>query len=137
VTFEALARMHAVCFTQAPRPWSASEFQSLLSSPQVYLIEETQGFAVFRIAGPEAELLTVAVHPVVQRQGIASKLVQKMHKHALKTGVQEVFLEVSEENAAGIALYLGAGYESRAIRKGYYNGPNGKKTNAIVMAKVL
>lgn len=137
MTFDELATMHAACFTQAPRAWRSSEFQSLLSSPHTYLFEKAQGFAVFRIAGPEAELLTIAVHPTAQKQGIAIKLLQELHGFALEKGVEEVILEVSEKNPAGIALYQRAGYLRCGGRKDYYNEPNGKKTNAIVMSKLL
>ncbi|OUS05708.1 hypothetical protein A9Q96_10935 [Rhodobacterales bacterium 52_120_T64] len=132
-----LAKIHGASFTYAPRPWSAKEFNSLLVSPNVKLFEEVGGFAMFRYAGPEAELLTIAVDPTHRRQGIAKKLMLTGHESARSAGVEEVFLEVSQENPHAKSLYEQFGYEVRAIRENYYFGPNGQKINGLVMCCVL
>jgi len=128
-----LAKIHGASFSFAPRPWAAEEFESLLTSPNVKLFEHVGGFAVFRFAGPEAELLTIAVDPAFRRQGIAKKLMQTGHESAKSASVQEVFLEVSQENPHAKSLYDQFGYEVRAIRESYYFGPNGQKINGLVM----
>ena len=61
MTPEALAALHALAFTDTPRPWSAAEFAALLAEPSTLLVARTEGFALGRVAGPEAELLTLAV----------------------------------------------------------------------------
>ena len=93
-----LATIHGASFSFAPRPWSAAEFESLLISPNVKLFQQTGGFAIFRFAGPEAELLTIAVDPALRRQGIAKRLMLAGHDSAKSAGVEEIFLEVSQEN---------------------------------------
>ena len=128
-----LAKIHAASFTFAPRPWTEAEFESLLNSPNVKVFQRTGGFAIFRFAGPEAELLTIAVDPAFRRQGIAKELMSAGHESAKLAGVKEVFLEVSEENSAAKSLYEQIGYEVRAVRKNYYIGPNGQKINGLVM----
>mgnify|MGYP000630892835 CR=1 FL=1 len=132
-----LATIHGASFSFAPRPWSAAEFESLLISPNVKLFQQTGGFAIFRFAGPEAELLTIAVDPALRRQGIAKRLMLAGHDSAKSAGVEEVFLEVSQENPHAKSLYERFGYEARAIRTNYYSGPNGQKINSIVMRCVL
>ncbi len=132
-----LAKIHSASFSYAPRPWTAEEFESLLTSSNVKLFEHAAGFAVFRFAGPEAELLTIAVDPAVRRQGIAKKLMQTGHESAKSAGVQEVFLEVSQENPHAKSLYEQFGYQVRAIRENYYFGPNGQKINGLVMGCAL
>jgi len=132
-----LAKIHAASFSYAPRPWRAEEFDSLLLSPNIKLFEHTSGFAIFRFAGPEAELLTIAVDPAFRRQGIAKKLILAGHESAKKSGVEEVFLEVSQENPHAKSLYEQFGYEVRAIRENYYFGPNGQKINGLVMRCAL
>ena len=132
-----LAKIHGASFSYAPRPWTAEEFESLLTSPNIKLFEKTGGFAIFRFAGPEAELLTIAVDPAHRRQGIAKKLMLMGHESAKSAGVEEVFLEVSQENPHATSLYEQFGYEVRAIRENYYSGPNGQKINGLVMRCAL
>lgn len=132
-----LARIHNVSFSYAPRPWSEAELDSILNLTNVRLFQEDGGFAIFRFVGPEAELLTIAVDPRCRRQGTANKILLNGHEAAKKFGVEEVFLEVSEENLAAKALYEQFGYEFRALRKNYYFGPNGQKVNGLVMRCIL
>lgn len=135
--FQELAEVHAACFTHSPRPWTGAELESLLNSANTTLFEHGQGFAISRIAGPEAELLTIAVHPTARRQGIGKALVLELHSAVKSAGAEEVFLEVSQENHAAQALYETVGYLVQATRKGYYAGPNGQKTDALVMRCLL
>jgi len=132
-----LAKIHSASFSYAPRPWTAKEFESLLTSPNIKLFEQTRGFAIFRFAGPEAELLTIAVDPPRRRQGIAKALMLTGHESARAASVKEVFLEVSDENPYAKSLYEQFGYEVQAIRENYYFGPNGQKINGLVMRCVL
>lgn len=128
-----LAKIHNASFSYAPRPWTEAEFDSLLKSTNVKLFYEDGGFAIFRFAGPEAELLTIAVDPIKRRQGIAKNLILSGHESAKKAGVEEIFLEVSADNHAAQALYRKLGYKNKAIRKNYYIRPNGQKINGLVM----
>lgn len=132
-----LAKIHNASFSYAPRPWAEVEFDSLLKSTNVKLFYEDGGFAIFRFAGPEAELLTIAVDPNKRRQGIANKLISSGHESAKNASVEDVFLEVSEENPAAKSLYEQFGYTIQALRKNYYVGPNGQKINGLVMRCVL
>jgi len=132
-----LAKLHAACFSYAPRPWSATEFASLLQSQQSRLLQDDGGFALFRLAGPEAELLTIAVHHDKRRQRIAAGLLEQGRNLCKSVGVEEVFLEVSEVNSGAIELYKKTGFREVARRTGYYIGPNGQKITAIVMALTL
>lgn len=134
---EELATIHAASFDFAPRPWTVAEFESLLAPANVKLFQELGGFAIFRFAGPEAELLTIAVDPAFRRQGIAGRLLFAGHESAKLVGVEEIFLEVSEENPAAKSLYDQFGYEVRATREKYYSGPNGQKINGLVMRCTL
>jgi len=132
-----LAKIHGASFSHAPRPWSAEEFESLLTSPNNKLFSEAGGFAIFRFSGPEAELLTIAVDPVLRRQGIAKRLMAMGQDSAKSACVQEIFLEVSQENPVAKSLYEQFGYEVLAIRENYYSGPNGQKINGLVMRCIL
>ncbi len=136
MTPETLAALHGLCFT-SPRPWSAAEFGDFLASPSVFLIENPRGFALGRIAGPEVELLTLAVHPEARRQGIGKALLAGFEGRACEKGGQQAFLEVSENNLAALELYRTFGYKDAGYRKDYYASPNGPKASALVMVRDL
>lgn len=136
MTPQALAGLHRLCFT-SPRPWSVAEFTDFLASPSVFLIENPKGFALGRIAGPEVELLTLAVHPEARRQGIGRTLLAGFEGHARQKGAKQAFLEVAEQNQGAIALYRAQGYKDAGYRKNYYASPNGPKASALVMLRDL
>lgn len=137
MTPEALAELHARCFDAAPRPWSAAEFADLLAMPGVGLLTAGGGFALFRIAGPEAELMTLAVDPDHRRKGVGSSLVTALLSKAGAAAAREVLLEVADDNLAAMKLYEKQGFEAVGYRKDYYQGPRGAKVTAVVMRKRL
>ncbi len=137
MTPEALAELHARCFDTAPRPWSPEEFAGILAARGVRLLTVEGGFAVFRLAGPEAEVMTLAVDPGKRRQGKGRRLVRMLLDEARVAGAAEVLLEVSEYNEAAISLYEKQGFERAGHRKDYYQGPRGTKAAAIVMRRLL
>lgn len=128
---EALAELHALCFT-TPRPWRAEEFAGLLEAQGTFLISHTNGFALGRIAGPEAELLTIAVHPDAQNAGHGSRLLDDLLCKATTLGAEDIFLEVAENNAAAIALYLKSGFSEVAKRKEYFKQISGPPLTALI-----
>lgn len=136
MTPQQLAQLHARCF-QTPRPWNEQEFKDLLSSPQVFLCSSVDGFALGRIAGPEAELLTLAVDPKARRQGQGAALVKAFCTKARSLGAQDVFLEVARDNHAANALYAVEGFGAAGIRKDYYATPDGKSVTAFVLRKTF
>ena len=136
MTPEHMAKIHAASFTQ-PRPWSVKEFTHLLGSPRTRSVTSDNGFAFVQIAGPEAELLTIAVHPNARRSGEGSTVLAKVLNVAKADNCEEIFLEVVDTNTAAIALYHRHGFKDRAARKEYYNGPNGVRSSALIMHKRL
>jgi len=130
---EALAKLHAQCFI-SPRPWRAEEFADLLSTRGTFLISHTNGFALGRIAGPEAELLTIAVHPDAQNTGHGTRLVDDFLCKATTLGAKDIFLEVAENNLAAIALYRKSGFTRVAKRKEYFKQINGPALTALVFS---
>jgi ribosomal-protein-alanine N-acetyltransferase len=129
-----LAALHAKCFIH-PRPWTRAEFSDLLNSPAVFLCTQKHGFALGRIAGPEVELLTIAVDPDFRQQGIAQKL---MEQFAVKAkSAEEMFLEVAQSNLPAIKLYERAGFKKIGERKGYYSDTSGARITALIMGKSL
>jgi len=132
VTPAALATLHGLCFT-TPRPWRADEFSALLATPGIFLIPHTNGFALGRIAGPEAELLTIAVHPNARNAGHGRRLVAEFIATAARKAAKDIFLEVADTNTAAIALYHHAGFVEVAKRKQYFRQINGPALTALVL----
>jgi ribosomal-protein-alanine N-acetyltransferase len=125
----ALAALHARSFA---KPWSASEFTDLLAQGEVFGMMDVEGFILIRIAGGEAEVLTLAVTPERRRQGLGRSLLTAAQTLARSRGIEALFLEVAADNAAAVALYKGAGFEQVGRRRGYYAGPDGA-VDALVL----
>lgn len=78
------------------------------------------GYAAFRHAADEAELLRLAVRPEERRRGVAQALVSRGFELLRKENVQVCFLEVRQDNAPAIALYERLGFVRNGRRRGYY-----------------
>ncbi len=124
-TDEQFAQINAIeqeCFHGS---WTAETLLSELNSPLNYLVTEERGgaiagFALGRVAADEAELFRIATLPEFRRQGIAGRLLDRLHAGMRERGAACCFLEVRSRNAGAIALYEKSGYERIALRKNYY-----------------
>jgi ribosomal-protein-alanine N-acetyltransferase len=137
MTPDELAALHALCFTDMPRPWTAGEFEAIAALASTLAVARPEGFALGRVAGPEAELLTLAVHPAARRRGVGRALVRDFEAVAAGRGAREVFLEVAVTNLAAQRLYDSLGYRPAGRRAGYYARAAGPAVDALVLAKVL
>lgn len=132
VSADGLAATHRAAF--GPQPgWRVADFAGYLTDPTALLIGTDTCFVLVRLAGPEAEILTLATHPDVQRQGYATTLLNACLQQLKAANVDEVFLDVSERNTAARALYARCGFTSFAERKTYYKDG----ATAICMKAVL
>lgn len=134
---ERLAEIHAACFTDAPRPWTAREFARLLPDAAVLLVAEQDGFALGRLAGPEAELLTIAVLPTARGRGLGGRLLAALETGLAGRGVVELFLEVSHVNTPARRLYARAGFAEVGRRPGYYRPAECAPSDALVLRKEI
>lgn len=133
MTPQDLSQIHSAAFTQS-RPWSAEEFETLLSNPHTFLFSKTNGFALLQVIAGEAELLTIAVHPKGQGKGIGHSLMRDWMAGVAAT---EAFLEVAADNLGAIHLYETHGFAQVARRKSYYARKAGDSVDAIVMRSRL
>lgn len=145
---ETLAAIHAAAFAGAGRAWSGPEIQALLaeSATGVRLAHRgaapgdalaPAGFALYRTAADEAELLTIAVLPGDRRAGLGAGLLSACEAGARAAGAARIFLEVAAGNAAARALYARAGYRECGRRRGYYLHADGARDDALVLSKPL
>ncbi|WDR07038.1 ribosomal protein S18-alanine N-acetyltransferase [Devosia rhodophyticola] len=135
-----LARLHKQGFY---RGWSSDEFTGFLaeaSNPTYVACDAKRriaGFAMFRIAGDEAELLTIAVDPKWRGKKVGTALLHAAFSDLMMSPVKTVFLEVDELNASALALYEREGFSQIGTRKGYYPKADGSAATALVMSRDL
>lgn len=123
-----MAALHGQAFVN-PRPWSEAEIAALMDSPLCFALVKEGGFLIGRAVAGEAELLTVAVDPARQGQGIGKSLVRQFVSEARARGADSAFLEVAADNVPAIAVYRKAGFVEQGRRRGYYGG-----IDAVMMA---
>nr|WP_294546755.1 GNAT family N-acetyltransferase [uncultured Rhodopila sp.] len=115
-----MAAIHATAFA-APDAWRADVFSQQLALPGVFgLLHPSGGMILARVAGDEAEILTVAVAPEARGLGIAAALLQQAATIAAGMGAAAVFLEVAVGNTAARAAYDRAGFQPVGRRRAYY-----------------
>lgn len=131
------AVMHEESFSPEER-WRDDAFISLLQTPGIYgwlaiTGTEPAGFMLARLCLDEAEILTLAVRPSQQRNGIGQRLVRHAGVSLRDKGAEAIFLEVSIRNIAALSLYRRSGYISCGMRRRYY--PDG--SDALVLRQDL
>lgn len=131
----ALARTHRAA-NRLDRAWSASEFAGLLAAAGTILAGDAESFVLGRVTLDEAEVLTLATAPAVQRQGRARAALAAFARAAQARGAVRLFLEVAQDNAAARALYGAAGFREIGRRPRYFVRPDGA-VGGIVMARDL
>ena len=78
------------------------------------------GFAGLWLQFDQAHVVTVAVEPAMQRNGIGSLLVLSLFNVAEEAGMEDATLEVRTSNVAARSLYRGFGFFEVGVRKKYY-----------------
>ena len=118
----AIAALHTASFQ---RGWGEDEVYRLLIDKTVIahrvMTGRTMiGFILSRLAGGEAEILSIAIAPRQRGRGLARPLLDLHLRRQAGLGARAVFLEVDEHNAAARALYRRAGFYDVGRRQGYY-----------------
>lgn len=134
MTPEDMAGIHAEAMT-IPGPWGVRDFKELMTNRGVFLVSHGLcGFALGRVVLDEAELLTLAVSPTAQGQGIGRSCLEQFEAEAANLGAKHLHLEVAKTNVPALALYERAGWLTAGRRKAYYKASTGR-TDAILMTK--
>lgn len=136
MTPELLSQIHKAAF-QDSRPWESSEFASLLESPLCFCVGDSRGFALGRVIADESELITFAVDPKFQGQGLGQQFLNQYHDFAKLRGATTAFLEVAADNNIAINVYLSNSYKKISTRPLYYLRPNGDKIDALIMSRAI
>lgn len=133
-----LAALHHDSFAEG---WKAGEFEELLNMPgavaEVAMDDgEPVAFILTRSAADEAEIITIATRPQLQRRGVGSQLLKRHLESLSAKRIRHVYLEVAASNIAAQALYRSIGFLEAGRRKDYYARASGRE-DAIVMRKDL
>ncbi len=134
-----IAALHGQCFEAA---WDAKAVTEILAMPGAVALISAQGacphgFAVFRMAADEAEIITIGVIRDARRGGHGARLLQASIEGAKISGAAKMFLEVAEDNAGARALYEKCGFTVCGRRSGYYDHGAGKIDALIYELEII
>jgi ribosomal-protein-alanine N-acetyltransferase len=135
----AIARLHAASFR---RGWSDGEFERLLLerntvAHRAMTGRTLQAFILSRLAGDEAEILSVAVASARRGRGLGRALLNLHLRRLAGLGARAVFLEVDEDNEPARRLYQRAGFREVGRRPGYYQQGRDVAADALVLRRDL
>ena len=123
--------------------WTRSQLRGILPMTGVSMMlawdrenDAVVGFSLVRVVAVEAELLLIAVLPSHHRRGIGRRLLDHFMRQANDEGVTRVHLEVRDGNPA-VAMYRAAGFSAVGRRRSYYQSPEGKRFDAITLAREI
>ena len=137
---DALAEIYGEGF---PKPWLASDFAALVKHRNVgalglrrqsaFGFSRLVGFVLFRSAGDEAEILSIAVRRSHRGRGHGRLLMDEALRRLYRERIRTCFLEVDPDNASAVSLYRSLGFAQVGARKGYYDRPGATAGAALVM----
>jgi ribosomal-protein-alanine N-acetyltransferase len=137
----AMAELHAGAFQ---RGWGEDEFERLLASATSIGLGAAfsdqgrlGGFVLSRMAGGEAEMLSIVVDASARRHGLGRALLSRHLDQLRQAGVGELFLEVDEENLPARALYRTFGLVAVGRRNAYYTRASGERGTALILRRDL
>lgn len=78
------------------------------------------GYAGVDLSGEVADVMTVAVAPSAQGQGLGAALVQHLVDTSAAHGAAHLLLEVRADNPPALRLYERAGFRVISTRRRYY-----------------
>lgn len=123
-----------------PFPWSKN---TLLSNQgeryinkKISVNHQLVGFLICHVVLDEATLFNIAIHPDMQKQGLATALINQLLNELEQKKVHTLWLEVRASNHTAIRLYEHLGFNQITVRANYYPTIQGRE-DAIIMAYTL
>ena len=125
-----------------PFPWSQGNFVDSLAAGYLAWVRHDARQQLVADCGAqpgyqETHLLNLTVAPQQQRRGHGRALLLALAGWARQRGDAALWLEVRHSNAAGRALYAGAGFDEVGLRRGYYPDTQQRREDAVVMRLAL
>jgi ribosomal-protein-alanine N-acetyltransferase len=120
----ALSALEPVLF--ADDAWSEGTWWAELAGRprRSYVIGEQSGtvvgYAGVDCGGEVADVMTIAVAPAAQGQGLGTVLLHWLIAEARRAGAEHLMLEVRADNLVAQRLYSAAGFSRLSVRRKYY-----------------
>ncbi len=129
-------KLHVPSFAH---PWNTAEFEALLLEKSTIadgaFAKTLVGFCLSRLAGDEAEILTLVVDTSRRKHGIGRELLIAHLGHVAARGARQIFLEVDDQNAPAIHLYISMGFAEVGKRPAYYRKADGSRSTALILRR--
>jgi len=136
-----LDRVMAIEVSVYPHPWTRGIFSDCIKVGYKCWVLEQQteiiGYAVMSVGVDEVHLLNISIKSSHQNQGLGRQFVLQMCDIAKKNNADTILLEVRPSNLSAVHLYDSIGFNEVGLRKNYYPDQNGKREDALIMAKSL
>ncbi|RIJ23836.1 GNAT family N-acetyltransferase [Henriciella barbarensis] len=135
------AMLHALCFDAAGQ-WSARSMRETLSAQTTLALghgdgDQLNGLLLIQRIPPDAEILTICVHPNKRRDGIAQKLFNHSATLLGPYGIDRLMLDVADDNLPAISFYERNEFRRDGRRKAYYRREDGAAADAVLMSRPL
>ncbi|BCX82532.1 [ribosomal protein S18]-alanine N-acetyltransferase [Methylomarinovum caldicuralii] len=122
-------------------PWSLNIFKNCLKTGYSCWVAEAYGeivgYGILSLGVGEAHVMNLCVAPDKQGQGYGRKLLEHLIGVAEKEAAEMMFLEVRPSNEPAIRLYHRLGFNEVGRRKDYYPAADGKREDALILARSL
>lgn len=135
-----IASIQNECFD---KKWAISEIKTLLESASIlsYCLKnqkaEIVGYILCQWVLDEAEVISIAIKPTLQRQKLGTFLLKKLEDILIQNKIVTLYLDVSLENTPAKNFYQAQGYNLESIRPLYYLKFDGSYVDALVLRKKL
>ena len=122
---EILDEVVAIEHHSSKSPWPTEHFLSSLENSHnlSYALmrkDKLIGYVIAALAIDSADILNIAIDSGYQRQGHATKLLNRLVGELGESGTKEFFLEVRASNNGAISFYNSQGFKQISVRKNYY-----------------
>lgn len=121
--------------------WTTEQMAQGLSSPYAHYVVVEQGGDIIGYAGAfhlpgddVADIHTIAVAASARGHGVGAELFDNLLSWCALDGARRILLEVRSDNLAAQNLYQSRGFQTIAIREGYYQPAN---VDALVMERLV
>lgn len=131
--------LHALCFDPA-ETWSTKAFEESLALASTLGLaaaddDTLSGMILVQRTPPDAEILTIAVHPARRRQGLARALLNGAAQLLGGYGVDKLLLDVAADNAPALAFYKTQRFTIDGRRRNYYSRRSGGQVDALLLSR--
>ena len=137
----ALSGIEKVCFGKDA--WSIAALRGEFEHDYSHFFAEKDengkilGYVCVRVLYEEAQVCNIAVLPEYRRQGIATRLINKMIELAVAEQCLRCELEVNTMNEPAIGAYKKCGFEEVGVRKNFYRRNRYSSRDAYTMVLEL